>query len=585
MRPEQQSPCPPGLEQELRAAKDELEAIIRNVGDALVVQALTGVVTHANQAAADLLGFPSPEALRAAPASALLSGIQPLDEHGNRIPVERLPSRVALATRRPARATLRLVSTATKEERFADVSATPVANESGVVCCVVTLFHDVTEQRRAEEKIRQLYEAERESRAEADAARRRFEFLAEASDVLGSSLDYSATLAAVTRLAVPRIADWCIVELAGERPFGGEHMVVAHTDPAKVEPAREATYRLPRDPHAPRGVPAVLRSGRSELYKDITDEMLAEAARDEEHLGFLRSAQVRSLMIVAMKARDVIVGTIVFITAESGRRYDEGDLAMAEQLARRAAVSVENARLYREATDAIHARDRFLSMAGHDLRTPHTVLHLQLESVLRDIERGEPVAKSREKLSRALLASSRLGRIVDELLDVSGLSGGRIELMPREVSLADLVYDAVGRLEEPLARSGSELHIQVHGDTRGEWDPLRLTEVVLNLVENAIKYGRGKPIEVGLQGREDEVTLTVRDQGIGIAPADQERIFQRFEQVVPEPEGGGLGLGLWIVRNLVEGHGGRVSVQSHPRKGATFTVTLPRGPFAEGGGR
>jgi GAF domain-containing protein len=175
-------------------------------------------------------------------------------------------------------------------------------------------------------------------------------FLAEASHVLNESLDYEVTLGMVARLAVPVVADWCAVDLvAGD---GIERVAVEHVDPERGELAREVQERYPPDPDAPSGVYAVLRDGRPELYRDIPDEMLVQAARDEEHLRLLRSVGLRSAMVAPMALRDRVLGTISFVAAESGRRYDEHDLALAEDLALRAAAAVENARLY-EAASAI----------------------------------------------------------------------------------------------------------------------------------------------------------------------------------------------------------------------------------------
>lgn len=206
-------------------------------------------------------------------------------------------------------------------------------------------------------------------------------FLARATEALASSIDFEATLQAVARLAVPDVADWCSVELVAEDPRGSISLAVAHVDPAKIELAEELRRRFRPDPEAPRGTPAVLRSGRSELHSEISDEMLAQSARDPEHLRILRELGLRSAMIVPICARSRTIGAITFVAAESGRRYDSFDLGTAEELARRAAMAFENARVYRESQLA-EARTRFLAQATEALAST-----LEYEATLERVAR------------------------------------------------------------------------------------------------------------------------------------------------------------------------------------------------------
>ncbi len=229
--------------------------------------------------------------------------------------------------------------------RFA-TSFFPV-RQNGRIVGVGGIVEDVSERHRAEvERARALVEAQA-ARAEAEEAARRAHFLAEASVILDEPLDYSSTLATIARLAVPWLADWCAVDMVGadgER----ERVAIAHVDPDKIALVEEMERRYPQDPDATTGTPNVLRTGRSELYPEITDEMIVQAARDEEHLEFVRSLEMRAAIVVPMVARGRTLGTITLAAAETGRRFDEEDLLLAEELARRAGQSVDNARLYRE---------------------------------------------------------------------------------------------------------------------------------------------------------------------------------------------------------------------------------------------
>jgi PAS domain S-box-containing protein len=314
------------LHTEARRARDDLEAIVEGVADAVTAQAPDGRLVYANDAAVRLLGFVDAQELLSAAPTDIRSRFEMLDEDGAEIPIERLPGRRALAGERPAPLTVRYRSRGSAEERWSRVQSTPVFDERGAVRLAINVIEDITEIKRAE------------------LAQR---FLAEASHVLTASLDYEETLRTVARLAVPAVADWCAVDLAAGDTV--ERVAVEHVDPARVALAREIQERYPPDPDSDTGVHAVLRHGRPELYREIPDEMLVHAARDEEHLRLLRSVGLRSAMVAPMTLRDRVLGAISFVSAESGRQYDEHDLALAEDLALRAASAIENARLYETA--------------------------------------------------------------------------------------------------------------------------------------------------------------------------------------------------------------------------------------------
>jgi signal transduction histidine kinase len=274
-----------------------------------------------------------------------------------------------------------------------------------------------------------------------------------------------------------------------------------------------------------------------------------------------------------------VLGAITVVWAESERRYDEEDLDFMLELGRRAAYAVENARLYRELQNAVRVRDDFLSIAGHELRTPLAALQLNLQTIsrvllkqpLQDRERVE------ERISRTLDNVSRLDRLIDELLDVSRITSNRLKLEPSEVELGALVHEVTGRLAESAAKAGSRIDVEAPGPIVGRWDRLRLEQVVSNLVSNALKYGRGLPVRVEARLEADGAgaVLRVHDAGIGIDAVHQKRIFERFERAVSDRHYGGLGLGLWIVRQVVEASGGTISVESTPDVGSSFTVRLP----------
>jgi serine phosphatase RsbU (regulator of sigma subunit)/PAS domain-containing protein len=318
-----------GTESDLRRSRDELQAILDGVADAVTAQGRGAHLVFANQAAVDSFGFDSIEELLATPAVEIANRFEFTDGDGNPIPLEELPGRKALGGD-PAPDPI-LTQFHLKDggpHRWVRVKALPVFDESGEPVLAINVIEDVTEEREA---------------TEAQT------FLSEAGRILSSSLDYDTTITNVARLAVPRIGDWCAVDLLEEdgttRP-----VVVAHVDPAKVEWAIEMREKYPPDPTADQGVHRVLRTGEPELYPIIPRELLVEAAVDEEHLRLIDEIGMTSAMTAPLIARGRTLGAITFVTSESGRTYDEGDLALAQELATRCAIAVDNARLFRERT-------------------------------------------------------------------------------------------------------------------------------------------------------------------------------------------------------------------------------------------
>jgi signal transduction histidine kinase len=238
----------------------------------------------------------------------------------------------------------------------------------------------------------------------------------------------------------------------------------------------------------------------------------------------------------------------------------------------------EQRRLYQEAQEAIRVRDEFLSVASHELKTPLTPLSLRLQALAQETERQPDspyVQKVRASVEVGRRQVTKLATLIGDLLDVSRIVAGRLRLEREDVDLAGVVRDVASRYELHATRVGSPLRVDVPGVVQGRWDALRVEQVVTNLVDNAIKYGAGKPVHIRLVVEAGDASLVVQDEGIGIAPEHLSRIFGRFERAVSERNYGGLGLGLYISKTLVEAMGGEIRVASTPGQGATFTVRLP----------
>jgi signal transduction histidine kinase len=428
------------------------------------------------------------------------------------------------------------------------------------------------------ERLRQTLEQTRRAHRAAEDSRERAAFLSEASRVLGaSSLDYRATLAAVAHLAVPRLADYCIID---ELETDGRLQRVegAHAEPGKQDLLdRLRALDVTTAAHPSKQVMITLKPL---LIQQVDDARLQAVAQTEEHLMVLRELRPRSAMVLPLVARDRALGSIL-LARTTPRPFSTDDLELAKDLANRAALATDNARLYAEAQAAVRTRDEFLSIASHELKTPLTPLDLQIQVLRRhaaEIAGGSMTAEwIQKRLDTLARQSDRLGRLVNELLDISRIANGRLLLTLESVDLAELVCDVKERFfaGREGATSSSQIGVHVPSGIVGQWDRMRLDQVITNLLSNALKYGASKPIEIAATGEGKIVVISVTDQGIGIAKEDQERIFERFERAVPSANFGGLGMGLFITRQLLGAMGGEIGVRSELGHGATFVVRLP----------
>lgn len=414
----------------------------------------------------------------------------------------------------------------------------------------------------------QRYEAERAARAEAEAERQRAAFLAESSAVLASSLEWEATLQGVARLAVPIIADWCSVEVPESLAPGASPIAVAHVDSANVRHVRALRRHALLDPQAPGGVAAVVRTGRSELYARTPGALLVPPADEPDAPPSALAAT--SAMVVPLSARGRTVGAITFVSAPS-RRYGAADLAIAEEVGRRAGTAVDNARRWEEAQRAIRARDDMLALVSHDLKNPLEAVLLSASLLLRSPE-SPRVRRHAETLQRS---AARMDRLVRELLDASRIDAGRFNVEPRPERLEEIVDEALALVaplaaekEIALACAGGPLGVEVPCDRE------RILQLLSNLIGNAVSFTpRGGHVGVRLALRDADVEVAVADDGPGILPEDLPHLFERYAR---SRSSRGTGLGLAIARGIVDAHRGRMRVESRPGEGSTFAFTLPR---------
>jgi PAS domain S-box-containing protein len=433
---------------------------------------------------------------------------------------------------------------------------------SGGVRFVVGTGVDVTERTDAEEKLRR------------QAAR--LETLADASRVFASGLDYKTTLDTVARRLSELIGDGALIRVVSPDGAWLVPVAVYHPNAERAALRRRVIQGAPQ--RTTEGMTARALAGETIRIPDLTLDTIHREMKPE-YWPYLEG--VSSLMMAPLEHRRHVFGHITLMRDAGGASYTAEDAALLDDLARRAAQAIENARLYGEAQAAVAVRDEFLSIASHELRTPLTALRLAMEN-MRRVAAPQTLASLPPQYVERVLATAerqgqRLEKLVSALLDVSRIHMGRLDLDVEEMDLGAAVQEALGAVEDEAAQSGSA--IEVRGEpVRGYWDRLRVSQVVTNLLANAVKYGAGKPVTVEYGGRGDAAFLRVRDGGIGIDPSDQPHIFERFERAVSSRNYGGLGLGLYIVKRIVEAHGGTIQVESQPGEGATFSLELPTRP-------
>jgi PAS domain S-box-containing protein len=575
------------IQEDLRSSRDQLGTILANIAEGVTVQDASGNLIYANTVAANLCGFDSPEDL-VANAREMPARFEVFDESGHPISFAELPGRRLIndASQRYGEILLQYRDRDTRERRWTILDATSVRDDADRLQLVVSIFRDITERKR-----------------QTDAS----ELLAAAGSVLAATLDVQVGLQQFVDLAVPSFADWAIVDLLdGERRI--RRIALSHDNPA--DDALAAAVRGNTDTVAARGgiIEQVLRNGRGELIVNWGADEPRFVLEDTSRQSVVDRMQIQSWIVVPLVARRQTFGALTFATARSGRRFSHADFELAGDLAARAALALDNARLYSDAQEqaqhqstlnvalretiderdnavaelrqALRTRDEFLASASHDLKNPLASVKATAQLLQRRLDRPGPLDNDRlrEGLTRIDQISTRAAGVVDELLDLARMQmGAPLDLDRQRSSLIAMARGVVGE-QQSSERHPIELSVEAEPDALdGIWDVRRLGRVLTNLLDNAIKYTPdGGPISVRLRRDGDWAVLEVTDQGIGVPAADQARIFERFQRASNVAGRiGGTGIGLASARHIVESHGGTIVLASREGRGATFSVRLP----------
>ena len=437
-------------------------------------------------------------------------------------------------------------------------------------------FRDVTARRQAELQAHELAR-EQAARAEAEHAEHRAALLAEASRVLSASFDYQTTLAALVRLAVPSLADYCALDIVedGDR---FDRIGEAHVDPTKSQLLREvATFpRSSLTPHHP--LMRVMTNGEPVLEREVTPAFIRLSFAEDGQRKIVEALGPRSLICVPLASSGPPLGALTLVTSDaSGRRFSIADLSLAADLARRAAIVVEHARLFNEAQQATRARDDVLAVVAHDLRNPLNTVSMAVSLMLESTPPER--VQERRQVEIVRRAADRMNRMIQDLLDVKRMESGRLAIDVKAESPVSLINDTIDMLR-PIA-SGSTIRLEANveeGLPQVLADSARIQQVLSNLVGNAVKFTpRNGRVSITAEPAEGEVRFGVIDTGPGIPAEQLPHIFGRFWQAQPSDRRG-IGLGLAIAKGIVEAHKGKIWVESHVGLGSTFYFTLPTAP-------
>ncbi|HTE20858.1 MAG TPA: ATP-binding protein, partial [Armatimonadota bacterium] len=558
----------------LQKEREFLQAVLENVADGIIACDSTGAITHVNRAAREFHGIP---------------GEAPLTEDWTThyhlygpdgetpLPPEEAPlvqafhghtvrdAEVVLAPRRG-----RARSLVTSGQKISDAHGEKLG--------AVVVMHDLTERKQAEEE-RAHFIREQAARAEAEAAQHRIGFLADASEMLSSSLDHEATLANLARLSVPYLAEACVVDMV-EEDGTLRRLAAAHADPSRqalLGASDEQPVLTLREDHP---IHVALRTAQPQFQGGASEQLLAGTGQPE--VASSEPAASGSLTCVPLVARGRTLGVLTFFTTRSGHRYGPSDFSLAKDLARRAALAVDNGLLYRKVQEDDRRKSVFLAMLGHELRNPLAAIKSSME-VIRMRGTDNP------RLERAMNVVHRQvdhqTRLIDDLLDVSRITQGKIVLRKEKVDASAVMTHAVESARPLIESRKHDLTVSLCPELMWlDADPTRLEQVVANLLTNAAKYtDPGGHIWLRCEHVDNTIVIRVKDTGIGIAPEMLPRIFDIFTQVdsALDRGHGGLGLGLSLVRSLVQMHGGEVEAHSEGEgRGSEFTVRLPGHPAA-----
>ena len=458
---------------------------------------------------------------------------------------------------------------------WGDMHSTLVRDPGGNPLYVMSTVQDVTARKEAEAEQARLYAAEQEARAAAERGRQRASFLAAVSTALAASLDYAATLRRLARLAVSSFATWCTADLWVDGQI--RRAAFAAHDSALEPLLSELTERYPIDPAGPHPIAEAFRSQKAVYYPVMPDDYVERVATDARHHELWQQLPIASCIIVPLTARGKRLGAIRFVSSQAGR-YSAADLALAEQIAYRASLAIDNAQLYEQSQTAVRLRDQFLTIASHELKSPLTSLVGYSELLeRRATESNNFDERDRRAIRIMAQQTARLETMIDSMLDVSRIEHGQLHVVRERIDVNHLTAQVADQMQLLLKRHALDLRL-ADRPVAVEGDVLRLGQVIHNLIQNAIKYSPlGGAIRVEVRATAGSAGVSVTDQGIGIPSAALSHLFTRFYRAPNADEWhiSGMGIGLFVAHEIIVQHGGEIRVESTEGQGSTFSISIP----------
>jgi PAS domain S-box-containing protein len=538
------------VERELVQSLGRSNVILQSIADAVLAQDATGALVYGNEAALRLIGAKTLERWRDGHGAALLEQFDLHDEAEQPVAIEQLPGWRTLKGEREAKQVVcwRRHGFA-EDERWTVVQSRPVHDAGGQVQLAISILHDITEERRAAGRL---------------------SLLTDASATLSASLDYATTLARVVELPVPRLGEWSVVHLLE----GGQMRRIGYHVDRTRQPLLDEMLAAPRAADSP--LPASIWNGRAELTAEIYGRSL-EGQIDANNLERARILGLRAGMTAPLIARGQPFGALTVMSGRL-RRYEPADLSLLQDLAHRAALAIDNARVLQEAQEAAELRRDLVAVVAHDLKNPLNAIAMAGSLLSRQATAGADGDRARRQSAIITRASDRMNRLIHDLLDVSAIDAGRLELDRQRIGLGSLVSEAL----ETIAPLAQERAIKLVREVDGIDEELelvadreRLLQVFSNLLGNAIKFSEDGG-QVTLRGGRGGLgaEFAVSDSGCGIAPEHVPHVFDRYWRLRNQTRSG-TGLGLSIVKGIVDAHGGTVSVDTAPGRGSRFVFSVP----------
>lgn len=448
--------------------------------------------------------------------------------------------------------------------RYARGILYPLKDSYDQVKEVVIIHQDVTDLVKAEK------EREREEGIQT--------FMTQVKSHLMSSLEFEKVIEKIASSSIPFLADGCMFDIVDGSQI--KRIITKHRDPIKQNIMDELQLKYPPKIDSPQPTARCIRTGQAEFLKIIDPSIVKSNTYDDKHAELIFGIDIYSHISVPFIVRGKVIGALNLFVCSDRKPFDDRDFITAQELARHASIAIDNAQLYRDSKIAIQLRDDFISIASHELRTPITSLNLQLEvltSLVEELPQDVDSARLMHKFfGNTKTQLKRLTRLVDDMLDISRISTGKLSLNLKNVYLNQLIQDLLERFRDQLRAQNIEAKFIATDDITLVCDPDRMDQVITNFMTNAIRYGGKQPVHIHLEQCHQFVTIKVKDHGRGINKEDQERIFKRFERAHTEDDVNGLGLGLYINRQIVEEHQGKIMLESEPGKGAAFIVQFPK---------